>query len=58
MSKTIPDYDPLTITYAPEPFGTDASGSPSETINREHLARVIAARRENEITAVRIEGEQ
>lgn len=51
----IPDYDPMTITYAPEPFVTDAHANPSESLNLDHLARVIAARRENEVAVVREE---
>ena len=42
--RPFPEYDVTTITYADEPFGTDAAGSPSESRNTEHLRRVIEAR--------------
>lgn len=48
-------YDVTRITYNDEPVKTDVNGSPSETINKPHLERVLAARDEAEARKLRAE---
>lgn len=50
--QKIPYYNPRTIMFAEEPFGTDVAGSPSETINHDLLARIRVARDAREAATV------